>query len=92
MKIKPISTWQQGQEVLATEFVLQSSFDNLKDTAVFTYSLYATEDTSFGNSALISGQIQMGNPEYDQWNDSPTINLDAYTWAAAKLNLELIIE
>lgn len=92
MKIKPISTWQNGQEVFATEFVLQSSFDNLKDNAIFIYSLYVTEDTSFGNSPLISGQIQMNNPDYDLWNDSPTINIDAYTWAAAKLNLELITE
>lgn len=87
MKIKPVSTWQEGQEVLATEFVLTSSFDNLKDSANFSYSLYKDENVSFGNSPLVTGQLTMVNPEYNLWNDSSSINNDAYTWALAKLNL-----
>ena len=87
MKIKPVSTWQEGQEVLATEFVLTSSYDNLKDSANFSYSLYKDENVSFGNTPLVSGQLYMTNPEYDLWNDSPSINNDAYIWALEKLNL-----
>lgn len=87
MKIKPVSTWHEGQEVLATEFVLTSSYDNLKDTANFSYSLFVDDNVSFGNTPLISGQLYMTNPDYDLWNDSPSINNDAYTWALAKLNL-----
>lgn len=87
MKIKPVSTWQQGQEVLATEFVLTLSFDNLKDSANFSYSLLKDENVSFGNTPLVSGQLNMTNPDYDLWNDSASINNDAYSWALAKLNL-----
>jgi hypothetical protein len=87
MKIKPVSTWQQGQEVLATEFVLLLTYDNLKDSASFSYSLYKEEVASMSNSALVTGQLTMTNPDYDLWNDSPTINNDAYTWALSKLNL-----
>ncbi len=87
MKIKPVSTWQNGQEVLATEFILTSSFDNLIDTANFNYSLYKDDNVSFGNTPLVTGQLQMTNPDYDLWNDSPSINNEAYTWALAKLNL-----
>ncbi len=87
MKIQPVSTWHEGQEILATEFVLTSSYDNLKDTANFSYSLFVDDNVSFGHTPLVSGQLYMTNPDYDLWNDSPSINNDAYTWALAKLNL-----
>ena len=87
MKIKPVSTWQNGQEVFATDFVMQLNYDNLKDSANFQYALYSDEQVVDGRRQLVTGGLQMTNPDYDLWNDSSTINADAYTWALAKLNL-----
>jgi hypothetical protein len=92
MKIKPISSWYNGQEVLATELKLTSSYDNLKDSARFSYSLHSDVVEVEGNQLIASGELVMLNPDYDLWNDSSSINFDAYSWAAAKLNLELLPE
>ena len=89
MKIKPVSTWFNGQEVLATELRLQSNYDNLKDCARFSYSLHTDVQEIEGLQTVASGELIMENPDYDLWNDSPSINNDAYTWAAAKLKLTL---
>lgn len=88
MKIKPVSTWQNGQEVFATDFVLQLTYDNLVDSASFQYVLSTNENAVDGQNRLVVGQLYMNNPDYDLWNDSPNINQDAYTWALSKLNLE----
>jgi hypothetical protein len=91
MKIQPISSWQNGQEKLATEFILYSNYDNLSNKASFSYSL--CEDISSNEPMTIaSGQIYINGQDYIDWNSAPDVNAWAYTWAAAKLNLVLIIE
>jgi len=91
MKIKAISTWQNGQEVLANEFVLSSSYDNLKNYATFSYNLYNDSQNTMQN-VLINGSLQMDEADYISWDSAINANEWAYNWAAAKLNLELLPE
>jgi hypothetical protein len=91
MKIQPVSSWKNGQEKLATEFILYSNYDNLKDLASFSYSLSENID-SIEPMTIASGQIDINGQDYIDWNSAPDVNAWAYTWAAAKLNLVLITE
>jgi hypothetical protein len=91
MKIKAISTWQNGQEVLANEFVLSSSYDNLKNYAIFSYNLYNDSQNTM-QDVLISGTLQMDEADYISWDAAINANEWAYNWAVAKLNLELLPE
>ena len=43
MKIQPISSWQNGQEKLGTEFNLRLIGDDLATTATFYYSISSVE-------------------------------------------------
>ena len=43
MQIKAISSWQNGQEKLGTEFELRSISDNLATSATFYYSISNVE-------------------------------------------------
>lgn len=90
MKIQSVKSWLNGEEVTATDFKLQSSFDNLVDSATFQYYLYSDKDEVEGKQVVSYGELKMNNPDYDLWNDSLSINNDAYKWAAAKLKLTII--
>ena len=43
MKIQPISSWQNGQEKLGTQFNLRIINDNLLDSATFYYNICSEE-------------------------------------------------
>jgi hypothetical protein len=86
MKINPVSTWLDGQEVFANEFVLSSSYDNLKNFATFSYNLYNDYENTMQN-VLVSGRLQMEEADYILWDAAPNANEWAYNWALAKLNL-----
>ena len=91
MKIQPVSTWQNGQEVLATEFTMVSSYDNLIDQANFSYFLsQVLEDGTL--YPLINAQMPISGQDYIDWNASPDVNAWAYNWVATKLNLVIITE
>ncbi len=91
MKIQPVSSWQNGQEKLATEFILYSSYDNLSDSANFSYSL-SQDISSNEQNTIANGQITINGQDYKDWNSATDVNAWAYNWAAAKLNLVLIPE
>jgi hypothetical protein len=91
MKIQPVSSWKNGQEKLATEFIMYSNWDNLSDSASFSYSLSENID-SIEPMTIASGQIDINGQDYKDWNSAIDVNAWAYTWAAAKLNLVLIPE
>lgn len=91
MKIQPVSSWKNGQEKLATEFIMYSNWDNLSDSASFSYSL-SENIGSIEPMTIASGQIDINGQDYIDWNSAPDVNAWAYTWAAAKLNLVLIPE
>lgn len=90
MKIQPVSTWQNGKEVLATELKLQISYDNLKDCARFIFSLQTDVKEIEGYQTVSNGELFMENPDYELWNNSSSINDEAYAWAAKKLNLVIV--
>lgn len=82
--IQPKQVYFNGVETSATKFNLQIINDNLKDSAIFFYQLFDVL-----NTPLVSGNLTMGEPDYDLWNGDNDINNSAYQWAATKLNLIL---
>ena len=83
-QIQPISIWVNGQQQTATLFSMYIVNDNLLNSATFNYQLLDADATS-----LISGNLTMGEPDYDVWGSSGDINLAAYQWAATELNITL---
>jgi hypothetical protein len=83
--IQPIQLWVNGNQVTATQFQLQSIFDNLLNSAIFSWQLFDVNSTP-----LTKGELTMTNPDYDLWSDDANINNSAYQWAATLLNLTLV--
>lgn len=82
--IQPKQVYYNGIELDATQFSLKIIYDNLFDSAIFSYQLYDANTTP-----LVSGNLTMTNPDYDLWNGDSDINNSAYQWAATSLNLTL---
>ena len=101
MKIQAISSWQNGQEKLGTQFILSISFDNLLDSASFSYTINSEEVSHIENEVkiidvnsqqLVTGSLYIGGQDYIDWSSATDVNLWAYEWAAGQLNLVLIPE
>jgi hypothetical protein len=101
MKIQEVSSWQNGQEKKATEFILNSSFDNLATSATFQYQLNEVIITPISENeitiypiynTLVNGYLTISGQDYIDWGKASDINLWAYEWAAGQLNLVLIPE
>ena len=100
MKIQAISSWQNGQEKLGTEFNLRIINDNLLDSASFYYNICSEEVSHTENvkiittyaQQLVDGNLSISGQDYQDWGKATDINLWAYEWAAAKLNLVLVTE
>lgn len=83
-QIQPIQIWVNGQQKTATLFSMYIVNDNLLNSATFNYSLLDADAIS-----LTSGNLTIGEPDYDVWGASGDINLAAYQWAATQLNITL---
>jgi hypothetical protein len=88
--IQPVSIWKDGQLKTATLLNIVCN-DNLKDGAVFAYSLLSEtvvdpEELPL-TEQLSDGVIGLGGTEYENWDDS---NDQAYSIVAAKLNITLL--
>ena len=128
MKIQAISSWQNGQEKLGTEFNLRIINDNLLDSASFYYNICSEEVSHIATNIiappsilttildgvetetevpevtenvkivttyaqqLVDGNLSISGQDYQDWGKATDINLWAYEWAAAKLNLVLVTE
>ena len=99
MQIKPISSWQNGQEKLGTEFELRSISDNLATSATFYYSISSVEVSHLEEEVkvidapaqvLVEGNLTMDGEDYQDWDSSVSANEWAYNWAATTLKLVLI--
>jgi len=97
--IQPVSSWQNGEEKQATQFVLSSSYDNLSTSANFQYQL--NEITSVPTppptplpmyNTLVNGSLTISGQDYLDWDAAENANEWAYTWAAGKLNLTIIAD
>ena len=92
-QIEPVSLWVNGQIKIANAIDLKSVNDNLKDSAVFYYSLVAEllqEDGSTSSESLAQGNLSIGGQDYIDWDATIDANEWAYEWAATQLNLTLI--
>lgn len=95
--IQPVSSWQNGEEKEATQFVLSSSYDNLSTSANFQYQLNEIIPTPTPPptplpmyNTLVSGSLTISGQDYLDWDAASDANEWAYTWAAGKLNLTII--
>lgn len=85
VQIQPVNIWVNGQQEQGTNLYAQVVNDNLKDTAIFLWVIYATN-----NDQLASGQLTMTGEDYINWNTETDINAAAYTWIADQLSLTII--
>jgi hypothetical protein len=77
--IKPITIWREGVTMEAVILSAYLSYDDLKTTATFYYSL---RDTNL--ITIVDGKVDMSGADYTDWDDS---NDGAYSYIAGKLNL-----
>ena len=91
MKIKPISSWQNGQEKQGTEFTLRIINDNLSTNAQFYYSISTEQTEEIVSQVLVDGNLTLDGADYQLWDADPSANAWAINWALAKLNLELFL-
>ncbi len=88
--IQAVNVWQNGVVKSATEFNMNSVFDNLEDSATFFYELLSVSQDSEGNdvfSQVSQGNLSLVGAEYEGWDGS---NDYAYTWGANQLSLTII--
>jgi hypothetical protein len=89
-KVQPFNIWVNGQMKSVKYMFLRCGTDNLKDSAIFYFSLHeATADKDgkeISGNVLTEGNITMSGTDYDGWET----NEYAWTWAAQKLNITLI--
>lgn len=88
-KIQPFNIWFNGQTKSAKYMTLACT-DNLKDSAIFYYALFAETETREGEKIqgekLSEGNITMTGTSYDDWET----NEYAWNWAAATLGITLL--
>ena len=85
MNIQPVQTYFQGSTVTLTQITLLSVYDDLKTECKFYYQL---QDAT--SRKIQDGNLTMSGPTYTAWGNAQDINLAAYQWACAQLNLTLI--
>ena len=84
-QIQPIQIWVNGGQQTATLFNLIIINDNLLNSATFYWQLLDADAVK-----LQDGNLTMDAADYAVWSSAQDINLAAYQWAAAKLNITLV--
>ena len=82
--IQPLDIWSDGDTKTATSILLYISYDDLATQAALVYKLFDT----IGN-IIYEGQLLFTGQEYSDWGSSGDSNTEAYTLAAAHLNITL---
>ena len=93
--IEPISSWQNGEEKMATQFVLTSSYDNLSTNANFQYQLNQIPSVPPPTptplypmyNTLVNGSLTISGQDYLDWDAATDANEWIYNWAATQLKL-----
>ena len=89
--IQPINIWKDGQNHQANAINVQLIQDNLKDTAVFRYSLIDhSNDDEISDMVLCQGNLMITGEQYEQWGQDQDVNLGAYVWVCQQLNVTMI--
>lgn len=84
MNIQPLDIWSDGDTKTATSILLYISYDDLATQAALVYKLFDINGT-----IIYEGQLFFTGQEYIDWGSSGDSNAEAYTLAAAHLNLTL---
>jgi len=82
--IQPLDIWSDGDTKTATSILLYISYDDLATQAALVYKLF----DAIGN-IIYEGQLLFTGQEYTDWGNSGDSNAEAYTLAAAHLNITL---
>lgn len=82
--IQPLEIWSGGETKTAVSISLYISYDDLATQAALIYKLF----DEIGSN-VYEGQIFFTGQEYIDWGSSGDSNNEAYTLAAAQLNLTL---
>ncbi len=83
--IQPINIWSAGEILQASALSLYISFDDLSTRANLIYQLCTTD-----GACIAEGSLSIDGQTYLDWGASGDSNSEAYTLAAAALNLTLI--
>jgi hypothetical protein len=82
--ILPLDIWSDGETKTAVCIRLYISYDDLATRAAFQYALCDIDGVT-----IYEGQIIIEGQTYLDWGSSGDSNNEAYTLAAAALNLTL---
>lgn len=84
-QIQPLDIWSDGVTKTAVCITLYISYDDLETKAVLQYALCDVD-----NVPIYQGSVTIAGQEYIDWGSTQDSNLEAYTIAAAQLNLILL--
>lgn len=83
MKIQPISSWQNGQELQGTNFTLTTSYDNMSTSATFNYMI-STDEVSHTETIVVTPEI----PAWDETlKDGTVVHHDAIPAVTKDINV-----
>jgi hypothetical protein len=82
--IQPLDIWSAGETKTAVCLRLYISYDDLSTRAAFQYALCDVD-----GATIYEGQILIEGQTYLDWGSSGDSNNEAYTIAAAQLNITL---
>ena len=89
-QIIPLDIWSDGETKTAVCIKLYISFDDLEARAALVYSLCDVDGrVIYDGQIIFEGQILFTGQEYIDWGNSGDSNAEAYTLAAAHLNITL---
>lgn len=90
--IQPVTIWVNGQAQQGNEIVASIVNDNLKDWAQFYWLInkVSGEGDEKISVNLANGNTTISGQAYQDWGQSPDINLAAYEYICTQLNLTLI--
>jgi hypothetical protein len=90
--IQPVTIWVNGQAQQGNEIVASIVNDNLKDWAQFYWLInkVSGEGDEKISVNLANGNTTISGQAYQDWGQSPDINLAAYQYICEQLNLTLI--
>ena len=83
--IQPLDIWSNGDTKTAICLKLYLTYDDLETMAALHYALCDANDAT-----IYDGQVLITGTDYVNWGASGDSNSEAYTIAAAQLNLTLI--
>jgi hypothetical protein len=91
MNIQPVTIWVNGQAEQGNEIIASIVLDNLKDFAQFYWLInkVSGEEDEKTSVNLANGNTTISGQAYQDWGQSPDINLAAYQYICQQLNLTL---